>query len=149
MRRSSIVAWVVILLALLGSGCAQGAGNNSPPIHKEPTAPVEDTEERTTPSDHQSLSGSDHLECLGNESVSTAGGAIPEGVKVKGTKVPPLQQTRRGFSEKIREGDRVVGGHGRGTVLVIREGRTVAITHDLRDGSGGWLENGYNACPGF
>ena len=146
MRRSSIVARVAVLLVLFGSGCAQGAGN-SPPGHKEPTAPVEDTEERTAPSDHRTPSGSEDLECLGSEAVSTAGGAYPEGAK--GTKVPPLQQTRRGFSEKIREGDRVVGGHGRGTVLVIRDGRTVAITHYLRDGSGGWLENGYEACAGF
>ena len=140
------MAWVAILLALLGSGCAQGAGN-SPPGHKEPTAPAEDTEERTAPSDHRAASGPEELECLGRMQADKSGGAYPEGAR--GTKVPPLQLTRRDFSEKIREGDRVVGGHGRGTVLVIREGRTVAITHYLRDGSDGWLENGYEACTGF
>jgi hypothetical protein len=92
-------------------------------------------------------SGSYDLECLGDTKVSTAGGASPEGAK--GTKVPPIERTRRRFSTKIGEGDEVVGGHSRGTVLVIRDGRTVAITHYVRDGSGGWLENGYDACSGF
>lgn len=63
MRRSSIVARVAVLLVVLGSGCAQDAGS-SPPGHKEPNAPVEDTQERTATSDHRTPSGSEDLECL-------------------------------------------------------------------------------------
>ena len=139
------MGWVAVFLALLGSGCAQGVGD-SPPSHKEPTTPVEDTKESTAPSDHAAASGPEELECLGGTQVETSGGVVPEGAK--GTKVPPLQQTRRGFSEKIREGDRVVGGHSRGTVLVIREGRAVAIMHYRHERSG-WFDDGYEACTGF
>ena len=123
-----------------GGPCDGACAGKSVAQQEEPPAPVEDTKERTAPS------GSYDLECLGRTSVSTAGGAYPEGAK--GTKVPPVEQTRRRFSTKIGEADEVVG-RARGTVLVIRDGRTVAIAHYLRDGSGGWLENGYDACSGF
>jgi len=80
-----------------------------------------------------------------------------------GEKASPVEQARRRFSKRIKEGDTVeitddqrgptVGYYGEQlrTVRVVRDGRVVALIHykEGRSSGGGWLLDSYEACAEF
>ena len=79
-----------------------------------------------------------------------------------GEKAGPVEQTRRKFSKRIEEGDKVeiagqVGptegwyGEALRTVRVVRDGRVVALMFYKGgiDSAGRWLLDSYEACGEF
>jgi hypothetical protein len=79
-----------------------------------------------------------------------------------GEKASPVEQTRRKFSKRIEEGDKVeiadqVGptegwyGEALRTVRVVRDGRVVALMFYKRgqEVEGGWLLDSYESCGEF
>ena len=71
-----------------------------------------------------------------------------------GEKASPVEQTRRKFSKRIEEGDKVEISERQGapkvrTVGVVRDGRVVALIKYRRGTGGGWLPDSYEACAEF
>src|SRR5918995_3640128 len=105
MWRSTIIAWMAAL-ALLTTGCWQGAGNSHSGSTK-PTSPPGRPEGRaTTP--EQTVSA-DTLECRSDMAVS---GVVDYAPGARGKKATPVELARRGFSKNIEESDDVIAARG-------------------------------------
>jgi hypothetical protein len=127
-------------------GCAQGAGN-APFSSTDPTTSSGRSGQRATTAEQRTSSfhqipvpkeeyrGGGMLECSSKNTES----AIYDYALGIGEKASPVEQTRRRFSKRIEEGDKVeitkqpggptVGYYGEAlrTVRVVRDGRVVAL----------------------
>jgi hypothetical protein len=171
MKYLMIIAVTGFVMVMVG--CAQGAGNapsGSTPSSSTDlaTSPEARESERTTaeqstsfyriPVQEQEYRGGGVLECADKRTK----GAVFDYALGIGEKVSPVEQTRRRFSKRIEEGDKVeitehLGGPSTGyygeqlrTVRVVRDGRVVALMF-YKEGidNGGWLLDSYEACAEF
>jgi hypothetical protein len=167
MKHLVIIAVTGLVMTVV-VGCGQGAGNTPSGSTERTTSPGRSGEQATTPEqtasiyripvEKQEYRGGGVLECREDSTV----GAVFDYAQGIGEKVSPVEQTRRRFSRRIEEGDRVEiaerqGGPTAGyygeelrTVRVVRDGRVVALMF-YKEGidGGGWLLDSYEACAEF
>jgi hypothetical protein len=161
----AVTGFVMMVLV----GCGKGAGNTPTSSTDLTTSPGRTGERATTseqttsiyriPVQEQEYRGGGVLECADKRTK----GAVFDYALGIGEKVSPVEQTRRRFSKRIEEGDKVeiaehLGGPSTGyygeqlrTVRVVRDGRVVALMFykEGQGSKGGWLLDSYESCGEF
>jgi hypothetical protein len=172
--KSLVIIAVTAFVMIVVVGCGQGVGNtpsgNTRSSTTDLTTSPESSGERATTAEQpssiyrisvqeQKYRGGGVLECTDKRTK----GAIYDYAGGKGEKASPVEQTRRQFSKRIEEGDKVeiadrLGDPSEGyygealrTVRVVRDGRVVALMFYKQglDSGGGWLLDSYESCGEF